>query len=439
MTMPRLPEAEATAARGDGAVSSIVSRLIAKGGCLLNTKALRRLRDLESLIAELDELVAVHDALGAAAALRPQRARLELPLQTVKPTLSRAEEVLDKVVESHRQMLSLPEDTNPFFKRSLPGKLQAKFSGVFHHANGAAPAPDMTTLKHRVHKVEGLVDKADMQLGASPRPDMKGVGRHPPPKVIGRDAECRSIVAALHGERHEEGEEEVDYSGRPYSVMGIHGAAGSGKTTLAQSAYARAQAQEDENPYFDRFMWLQLRRHFSPQEVANDLMHQAVGLNELMKAAKGRGDDADVAPLLRRVQDELRGKRLLLVLDDVRCDGNSSGADLKQILSPLLDVVKAGSKVLITARSVDALLVLGAARSDCVPIRELDDDVFLRLFMHYALGEDGVDDRDRGILEVIGADIATKLKRSPLAARLVGKELRATRQIEFWRTVRDTI
>jgi hypothetical protein len=123
------------------------------------------------------------------------------------------------------------------------------------------------------------------------------------------------------------------------------------------------------------------------------------------------------------------------VLDDVRCDGN---ADLKQILSSL-DVVGAGSKVLLTARSVDALLVLGAEKSGCLPIRELDDDVFLRLFMHYALGDDGVDELDRGILQVIGADIAAKLKRSPLAAKLVGTELRATPHIDSWRSFRDTI
>jgi hypothetical protein len=352
-------------------------------------------------------------------------------LEIIKPTLSQAEDMLDDVVERESQILSLPEGSNPFFQPSWASKkIHTVLSSLFHAS--CAAAPELKNLTKKLHMVQSLIEKADKQFTRFP-PDLASTGRHPPPpKVIGRDAECRNIVGALCSSQPDDG--------WPYTVMGIHGAAGSGKTTLARCVYARAQ-EEDENGsgFFDLCIWVQVGHHLTLHEAFFAMMEAAMGRPPSPPPPLDR-DDGDIVSLLRRsLQDELRGKRLLLVLDDIRYNGNADDpTDLKEILSPL-DVAAAGSKVLLTARSVDALLALGAVGSCCLPIRDLDDDVFLRLFMHYALGDDGVDERDRGILQVIGADIAAKLKRSPLAAKLVGTELRATPTIDVWRSVRDTI
>ncbi|XP_051196481.1 putative disease resistance protein At3g14460 [Lolium perenne] len=415
MLMPRSSQEE----KGDGAVSSIISRLMAKGGSLLTADDLQRLRRLEVAAAEIEELVAEHKSL--AVALRPHTSSLD----TLKPTLSQAEDVLDDVVERQRRIVDLPADTNPFFEPSWAGKkLHTVLSTVFHAGHAHSAAPELKNLAKKVHKVQGFIEEADKHFTTSFPPDLKSA----PPKVIGRDAECRKIVAALH---LVDGNEDED-DGRPYSVLGIHGAAGSGKTTLAQCAYARAQAaDEDRSGSFDISMWVHVGRRFTQHKIFHDMLEAATG-RPPSSALVDRDSDDTVALL----QDELRGKRILLVLDDVHSNGNDT--DLKQILSPL-DVVGAGSKVLVTARSVDALLVLGADISSCLAIRDLDDDVFARLFMHYALADDGVDERDRGILEFIGAGIAAKLKSSPLAAELVGTELRARPQIDVWKNFRDTI
>ncbi|KAK1620851.1 hypothetical protein QYE76_026368 [Lolium multiflorum] len=413
MMMPRSTQGE----KRDGAVSSIVGRLIAKGGSLLTADDLQRLRRLELAAAEIEELVAEHESL--AVALRPHMSSLEI----VKPTLSQAEDVLDDVVERQRRIVDLPADTNPFFEPSWAGKkLHTVLSTVFHAGHAHYAAPELKNLAKKVHKVQGFIEEADKHFTTSFPPDLKSA----PPMVFGRDAECRKIVAALYPVDVDEED------GRPYSVMGIHGAAGSGKTTLAQCAYARAQAaDEDRSGSFDISMWVHVGRRFTQHKVFHDMLEAATGRPP--SSALVDRDSGDTVALL---QDELRGKRILLVLDDVHSNGN--GTDLKQILSPL-DVVGAGSKVLVTARSVDALLVLGADISSCLAIRDLDDDVFARLFMHYALADDGVDERDRGILEFIGAGIAAKLKSSPLAAELVGTELRARPQIDVWKNFRDTI
>lgn len=84
---------------------------------------------------------------------------------------------------------------------------------------------------------------------------------------------------------------------------------------------------------------------------------------------------------------------------------------------------------------MDALLALGAVR--CIPIRDLDDGAFLNLFMHYALNFASIGERDRREFQMIGAEIAKKLKRSPLAASTVGRQLCIRPNIEFWRNTRD--
>lgn len=118
-------------------------------------------------------------------------------------------------------------------------------------------------------------------------------------------------------------------------------------------------------------------------------------------------------------------------IQDERQQGN-----LQQILSPL-KAGQAGSKILVTSRTEEALLVLGAAKPRCIPISDLDDNAFLNLLMHYALEGAVIDDHDRRRLEAIGVDIAKKLKWSPLAARIAGGQLGRRLSAEFWTTVKN--
>jgi hypothetical protein len=243
--------------------------------------------------------------------------------------------------------------------------------------------------------------------------------------VFGRFVDCERIVAMLH--RTVGYEDQQGPGCCPYSVVGVHGARGCGKTTLAQLVYARI----DEAGYFDLAMWVHVSRDFA---AVYDVFA------DMMKAATGRAPCShhDSSTMQRSLEKELGGKRVFLVLDldDVR-GNDGTNERLRRILAPL-EFCERDSKVLVTSRTVDALLVLGAPKARCVPVPELAEDVFLQLFLHYAL-QGSVDERDRGILEVIGADIAKNLKRSPLAAKTVGEKLRTNKSIEFWRSVQGAL
>ncbi|XP_066334570.1 disease resistance protein RGA2-like [Miscanthus floridulus] len=141
--------------------------------------------------------------------------------------------------------------------------------------------------------------------------------------------------------------------------------------------------------------------------------------------------------LQKHLEEVLCRKRFLLVLDDVWYSKDQE--NLRQLMCPL-NAGKAGSKILATSRTSDALLSLGAVTAlhavRCA-IPDLDDNVFFKLFMHYALDVVNINEWDKRKFVMIGAEIASKLKRSPLAARIVGGQLCIRPDFNIWRNALD--
>ncbi|CAM0874168.1 unnamed protein product [Alopecurus aequalis] len=298
-------------------------------------------------------------------------------------------------------------------------------------------------LKASLEKIEEIINNACGFLerlnlsslsngnGSQPVPVNSGVAATtsvPPLVVIGRDKDCDKIIAMFHENK---GVPNTN-SAVCYSVIGIHGIGGSGKSTLAQLVYAREKKskQEKRDGHFELIMWVHVSQSFTVSAILGDIFEAATRdpcpqLNNL-------------SVLHDKLEEKLYGKRFLLVLDDVWCNikDDRQKRELQQILCPL-KAGRAGSKILVTSRTKDALLVLGAAKPRCIPISNLDDDVFFDLLMHYALEGTIIDDCARTRLKAIGADIAKKLKASPLVARIVGGRLGRRPNAEFWTTVKN--
>ncbi|KAB8116074.1 hypothetical protein EE612_057030 [Oryza sativa] len=248
----------------------------------------------------------------------------------------------------------------------------------------------------------------------------------PPFVVIGRDEDRDKILVLLH-ETENDGQHEPSRA-LSHSIIGIHGIPGSGKSTLAQyvCAHEKRGRQEKEAGHFDLIMWVHVSRNFNVDKIFSKMLEEATG--------NSCPQFNSLNTLEQKLEQALSRKRFLLVLDDVWYNKDDSQEELQKILFPL-KVGALGSKILLTSRTRDALLALGAAK--CIPISELDDTVFLELFMHYALDSAGIDERDRMIFRAIGSDIAKKLKRSPLAARTVGGQLHMRPTIDFWQDARN--
>uniref|UniRef100_A0ACD5TL14 Uncharacterized protein n=1 Tax=Avena sativa TaxID=4498 RepID=A0ACD5TL14_AVESA len=247
----------------------------------------------------------------------------------------------------------------------------------------------------------------------------------PKVKVTGRDKDRDQIAEMLRDTKDDGYPSSID--NKCFSVVGIYGISGSGKTTLAQHV---CKYEEKEN-YFDIVMWIHVSQNYSAGDIFKE-MFEAASTDKTPKCPKS----LDV--LEKELEKKLDGKRFLLVLDDIWCDEDGDEQKLENLLSPL-SLGKKGSKILATSRSKDAFLDLGPGVT-CTdfPIKSLDDQTFLEMFMYYALGSTNPDDPDQMELTSIGAKIAQKLKGSPLAARTVGGQLRKKQSnVNFWRMTLD--
>ncbi|CAL5035961.1 unnamed protein product [Urochloa decumbens] len=434
--------------------SPIISELVKKGFYYLGFDASKKLKELETRLFLLERVMeAVEES--------PDRPRLEQLFRDLKSAFYEAEDILD-VIEYHRLERQIKDNEGksdcdgPPRKRDLVKmKLQSVMpsSPLKNQESGTSKI----LLKKSLEKIEKVINDACQILELLNLPSIaKYNGRQvfpansrsavttaaPPLKVFGRDKERKKIIAMLH-EKGCDGQQNNNSIPR-YSVLGIHGIAGSGKSTLAQFVYARVKEDKQENKaacsrrgkkrnkegHFDLVMWVYVSQKFDLDAIFREMIEGATG-NPCPQF-----NSRNI--LQENLEDKLQGKRIFLVLDDVwynRSDARYQ-EELQQILSPL-KFGKPGSKILVTSRSKYALLALGAVEERCIPVSDMDDKSFFKMFMHYALRDARIDGHDRSEFEKIGAAIAKKLKGSPLAARTVAAQLCLRLNVEFWRRTRD--
>ncbi|KAM0851854.1 hypothetical protein ACQ4PT_052155 [Festuca glaucescens] len=289
----------------------------------------------------------------------------------------------------------------------------AKSSPLKHQESGMSKVK----LKKKLDRIEEVINDACKVLEVMNLPRISGANQsHVVPAnsrgsvttsralstVIGRDEDCDKIVAMLH-EKEEHGQPDTN-SAPCYSVVGIHGIGGSGKSTLAQLVCAR----EKKDVHFNLVMCVLVSQDFGVDAIYMEMFEAATGT--LCPQLKNRDTLQDM------LEEKLRGKHFLLVLDDVwyNIRDVTRSESLQQMLSPL-QAGEAGSKILlVTSRTEDALLALGAAKQRCIPISVLDENVFYNLLMHYVLHVRinvrlRLGDRIRTLGD-IGKEIAKKLK-----------------------------
>jgi len=415
--------------------SPIISDLFKKASSYLGFDASEKLSELEPKILLLERVMGVVEE-------SPYRPRLEGLYSKLKSAFYEAEEILDDV-EYYRLEKKIQDDrlksevAGPSHRLKQIWSAMAKSSPLKDQESGMSKVK----LKKKLERIEEVINDACKVLELMKLPSLSGTNQShvvagntrssacvttssPLSTVIGRDEDCDKIVAMLH-EKDEHSQSNAS-SSPCYSVVGIHGIGGSGKSTLAQLVCA----YEKKDSHFDLVMWVHVSQDFSVDTIFMEMFEAATGTS--CPQLKNRDTLQDM------LEKKLNGKRFLLVLDDVWYNIRDvmQSDNLQQILSPL-KAGEAGSKILVTSRTEDALLALGAAKQRCIPLSVLDEDVFWNLLMHYALHDVPVDDHARRILGDIGKEIAKKLKGSPLAARIVGGQLRIRKNIEFWRSVRD--
>ena len=127
------------------------------------------------------------------------------------------------------------------------------------------------------------------------------------------------------------------------SVMAIVGMGGLGKTTLAKSVYHRPEIERQ----FDTKIWMCVSTPFKVKAILR-------GILEKIKPKKAGIEGK--ATICECLQEDLKGKRYLLILDDVWNEDSHKWNDLMSCLSSVKDTQ--GSSILVTTRSASVASIV---------------------------------------------------------------------------------
>nr|CAD1842892.1 unnamed protein product [Ananas comosus var. bracteatus] len=399
------------------ASSPFLIDLLKKGYSYLGVDVAEKLRDLEKILIPRMEI------LIEAAKESPHEERLRGWLKSLEDAVYEAEDALDlhdyyllkQKVKSSAGGIKVRLESLPLIKYLL---------------KNCSIVPQNIRLKKSLMNLEKTAAKANeilLLLGVSNVPESqttKKSGRmvttsrltH---KVIGRDKDCDHVINLLHDSA---GLEPESSSIKNYSIVAIVGLGGAGKTTLAQYVCDH----EKEAKHFDVIMWVHVSQILDVEKLTR----------EMVESASGKGCDLTSRDKLQeKLEVSLRSKKFLLVLDDVWSEKEAAELQWEQLLAPLR-VGNRGSKILMTTREKGVAVALGAHGRNIVYLKDLEENDFLSLFTYYAFGDPKIDDNELcKKLEEIVKENAAKLRGSPLAARMVGSQLRKKPDVDFWKMI----
>ncbi|XP_040380528.1 putative disease resistance protein RGA3 [Oryza brachyantha] len=125
-------------------------------------------------------------------------------------------------------------------------------------------------------------------------------------------------------------------------------------------------------------------------------------------------------------------EKSLLVLDDIWFDNSKCVDEWDLLLGPILASQKGASKVLVTSRS--KALPPALFSEDVINLENMKDAEFQALFKHHAFSGAIIQDHQlHNRLEELAEKIAERLGRSPLAAKVVGSQLKGKTNIDDWK------
>ncbi|KAG8364965.1 hypothetical protein BUALT_Bualt18G0053400 [Buddleja alternifolia] len=225
-------------------------------------------------------------------------------------------------------------------------------------------------------------------------------------EIYGRKEEKEMIIKEIVGS----GREQDDLS-----VYAIWGMGGLGKTTLAKLVYNDARIEK----HFELRIWVCVSDDFNTERLVREIIESIEG-----GGCSVSGSD----PLQCLLREKLRGRKFLLVLDDVWNEDNNMWDGLKQVLR----YGSKGSMLMVTTRIEKVALMMGTMAP--FNIGNLSEDDSWSLFKQRAFKTEEVDEN----LVAMGKVIVKKCGGVPLAIKALGSLMRFKSHESEWLAIKES-
>ncbi|KAL2247044.1 putative disease resistance protein RGA1 [Sesamum indicum] len=389
----------------DGLVSAIVETVLG----ILGSAALQEIGDVWGLKDELESLESVLGAVQLVlqdAEIKQRKSRaLQDWLSKLKNAAFDAENILDRIAtEGLRRRADSERGMNrklsSFLSKRNPLVFRWKMAREVKEVRGKLDA--IAEERVKFHLGDGVVENR-FGVVAESRQSCSLVNEL---EIYGRDMEKAMIVQNIVDRMPDSDD---------LSVYAIWGMGGLGKTTLAQMVY------NDERTIrcFDLRVWVCVSDDFSIQRLVKAIVESVDGVG---------CDISELDALQQLLREKLRGRRILLVLDDVWNENHELWDRLKEVLR----CGSKGSVLMVTTRIEKVALMMATIGVHQIGYLSEDDSWSLFRQRAFTTGEG-----DESFV-AIGKVILKKCGGVPLAIKALGSLMRFKSHESEWLAIKDS-